>query len=289
MSDGNGKQEIDISFIFNSAYAVPTLVALSSLARHKAPTTSYRIFCVTPEPLAEWQRFREVAEREGIVLVQVVLGAALDSLASMRPHSPAGHVPPIALAKMLLPTLLPSAEDGRRILYLDSDMIVRDDLGGLATVDIGRHALGAVHDAGAVYKQRDFFTWNHDYFNSGMLLIEPTVWLALDKTADCRDAIGRDRKHRFMDQDALNAAFRDEVALLDLRWNSFVPTIQMLSETDVDVFNAKYGTSYDTAQHLIDEAAVLHFSGKTKPWHDPSSFLADEWWVEYDIAMRADG
>lgn len=282
---------LDVAFVFDTRYAIPTLVALASLLRNKAPSTRYRIFCVTSEPVRDWDRFVEVVSRTpDASITRIDPGPDLEALSLIRRRAgTVAHVPSIALAKMLLPWILPSAADRRRILYLDCDMIVLDDLGALRDLDLEDRPLGAVRDNGALFKKAAHIEWNPDYFNSGLLLIEPAKWTASNKLEDLSEAIRRDDLHRYLDQDAFNVAFRDQVRLLPPRYNVIVPTLDKLSTKGPSEFNSRFGTSYDSAESLADDAAVLHYAGTGfKPWRNPSRFLSDRWWEEYEAAgLRA--
>lgn len=291
VSAGDAKTSaLDIAFVFDPQYAMPTFVALSSLLRHKAASTHYRVFCVTADPMPQWHKFVDlVARTPGAEVFSVHPGKQLEELALLRRKAgTVAHVPPVALSKMLLPWLLPSAADGRRILYLDSDMVVLQDLGELRDTDLRHRPLAAVRDIGALFKDATHVKWNSNYFNSGLLLIDPDRWIERNKLDDLREAIRRDDLHRYLDQDALNTAFRDEVRLLAPKWNVIVPTVAKLAAKGMDAFNERYGTSYGDAQSLVDDAAVLHYAGTTfKPWRNPSRFLAERWWAEYDAAVGA--
>lgn len=278
---------LDVAFVFDTRYAIPTLVALASLLRNKAPSTRYRIFCVTSEPVRDWDRFVEVVSRTpDTTITRIDPGSNLEALSLIRRRAGAvAHVPSVALAKMLLPWILPSAADRRRILYLDCDTIVLDDLGALQGLDLEDKPLGAVRDMGALFKNAAHVNWNPDYFNSGMLLMEPAQWVASNKLEHLREAIRRDDLHRYLDQDALNVAFRDQVRFLPPKYNVIVPTLEKVATSGTSEFNTRYGASYDSAESLVDDAAVLHYAGtRFKPWRNPSRFLAARWWDEYAAA-----
>ena len=279
------KIELDVAFIFDVQYRMPTLVAISSLIRHRAPSTHYRIFCVTAEDVSEWEQFEcLVAEVPEVSITRVDPGQRLQELASLRRRTgTVAHVPSVALAKMLLPSILPSAEEGRRLLYLDCDMIVAEDLASLATRDLDGRPVAAARDNGALFKKASHVAWNPDYFNSGLLLMDPALWRSANKLDDLREAVRRDDVHRYLDQDALNTAFRGQVHLLEPRWNLIVPTIDAVSSKSIEPFNERYDTTYSSADELADDAAVLHYAGtKFKPWRNPERFMADRWWAEFD-------
>src|SRR5699024_10466175 len=84
------------------------------------------------------------------------------------------NLPTEAYFRLLLPELLP---DVKRILYLDVDMLVLDNLGELYRTDLGNNILGVVRDFPFT---NDKNSWSYfllgkfgnRYFNSGMLFMD---------------------------------------------------------------------------------------------------------------------
>lgn len=103
-----------------------------------------------------------------------------------------------------------------RVLYLDADVLIRDDLGALWNTDLNGKPIGTVRDVG--------FPMGHDdmerspYFNAGVLLmdlahIRGTVNVLRTAAEAFLDA-------KYADQDALNTHFRDAWHPLPMKWNA---------------------------------------------------------------------
>lgn len=83
------------------------------------------------------------------------------------------HLPVSAYYRILLPNLLPEVD---RVLYLDYDTLVVNDLTSLWQSDLEGHFLGCIRDLGVTIKNG----WSNDllgkygenYFNSGVLLMD---------------------------------------------------------------------------------------------------------------------
>ncbi len=82
------------------------------------------------------------------------------------------------------------------------------------------------------------------YFNAGFLVINIAEWRRRDALGSC---LALAEQHQFIshDQDALNVFFRREWARLPSRWNH-----QLYERHDIPA-----------------DAALLHYSGRNKPWH----------------------
>lgn len=119
-----------------------------------------------------------------------------------------------------------------RVLYLDCDMIVLEDISKLFHSDLMDFPLGAVIDPkirtfnnnwGGItnYKQLGL-RGESFYFNSGLLLIDCIKWRELDLTQKVIDCATSNRSYlNYPDQYGLNVVLADNWMQLDSRWNSF--------------------------------------------------------------------
>ena len=139
-------------------------------------------------------------------------------------------------ASRILPT------DVDKILYLDSDIIVRKSLNELWQSDLSDHALAAVKDEGdGIQKAVGWWPAGTRYFNSGVLLINLEFWRQ-NSVSERAITFIRDNPEKvtYWDQDALNA-------ILVHRWIE-LPACWNFQETGKD-------------------PAIVHFIGEEKPWH----------------------
>lgn len=159
--------------------------------------------------------------------------------------------PKVVYARLLLDELLPT--DIERIIYLDCDVLVRQQIETLYEMDLGGHPLGAVQDAPTpfIMGRRDMrqnagiFDTADPYFNSGMLVIDLPGWRDLNVKAEVAVLAGKGWIEKlYYDQDVLNVIFRDRWQALPWRWNT------------IDA-------------HLAHEAlqpAIVHYTRDAKPW-----------------------
>lgn len=124
----------------------------------------------------------------------------------------------------------------KRILYLDVDMIVLEDISKLYFMDLGDNILAAAldrvkvigHEWGGILNYKEL-SLNPDlpYFNTGVMLIDADKWRANSVTQATIDAIEDNKKHSFYaDQYGLNVVFAKLPWLvLPQKWNhvSFEP------------------------------------------------------------------
>ena len=163
--------------------------------------------------------------------------------------------------RLLAGTVLPRQLN--RILYLDPDILVINPLRPLWELDLGTHPFAAAAHTGkaelANSVNRIRLGTNHDYYNSGVLLMN---------LEECRRSISAEQIFRYVaehekemllpDQDILNALYGKRILPLDdALWN----------------YDARNYNTYRLAsagQHdlnwVLQHTAILHFCGRAKPW-----------------------
>jgi lipopolysaccharide biosynthesis glycosyltransferase len=137
--------------------------------------------------------------------------------------------PVTVFLRIFIPYMVDQATE--KVIYLDVDTIVQDDISTLWNVDLGDCTIGAVQDYSKTvdckwagipnYKQLGL-SGDTKYFNSGVLLINPKKWREQAITTQVIDVLGKYRQHVVMpDQYGLNVVFANKWKELDPKWNWF--------------------------------------------------------------------
>jgi lipopolysaccharide biosynthesis glycosyltransferase len=132
------------------------------------------------------------------------------------------HISTATYARLLIPELFPS--EITRVLYLDADMLVLDDLRPVWEADLGGKPVGAVRDVMDAVLKSGEPGWDDvaqvpNYFNAGMLLMDLRVWRAEKVSERAIDYLVAHPDTRMSDQDALNVACDGRWHELGGRWN----------------------------------------------------------------------
>lgn len=172
-----------------------------------------------------------------------------------------------AYLRIFIPLVLPNED---KVLYIDSDMIVREDIIELMTApevingNYGVYAVEEVYDYIASlkgYKMKIVGDMSIPLLNSGLLIIDIIKWREEDYIRKMMFYIENNPTLlEFVDQDALNNVFKGNFGAIHPRWN--MGDIQ---------FNPVFkGMSICYTSQQIDDAilkpAVIHFTWKHKPW-----------------------
>ena len=240
-------------------------------AIRNTPDTDIHIYYLHGPDLgdAEQARVRSAVERHGnrvhlnFRLVPDELVTGLPLFRGMKP----GSLRPVMWYRAFLPQLVPSEP---KILYIDSDMIVLDDLRKLWATDLGGKPLAAVSNPFFSHTAMDY-DWpltlglpsRHDYFNTGLMLLDLDHFrkhhLQEKVLAHGRSNAGITR---FGDQDSFSMLFHKDRVPLSPRWN-LMRTI-MLAPLSYEIFGAA------ELRRAIRTPGIVHFEGPFKPWIQPA-------------------
>ena len=154
----------------------------------------------------------------------------------------------------------------KKILYLDSDIVVCQDISTFYNTDLSGFSIAACYDL-EVSDIRRYNKLNYDmlenYFNSGVMLVNLEYWR---KNYICRKTFEYLKKNNEVcflpDQDALNHVLHGTVKYVSSRYNVLC-----------DFFNANLDnfliSNAMKARILpeIQNPAIIHYAGFYKPWY----------------------
>lgn len=176
-----------------------------------------------------------------------------------------GHVSKAAYFRLALADIMP--DDIEKVIYLDVDLLVCDDIKNLWQNDIKKYALAAVPDFGIMASNRLCrqkkevigLPKGKEYFNSGVLLINLKKWRQENYTKQILEIIN-ENQFPHHDQDALNKLFMNNWLTLDLRWNIIPPVYNLFPKVLFNKFFRKQ------ALEAKRNPAIVHYAGRYKPW-----------------------
>lgn len=163
--------------------------------------------------------------------------------------------------RILLPELLPQLD---RVLYLDCDIIVTDDLTPLWSTELGEHRFAAC--VNPLYRpmlkpvRALGIEQPRDYLNSGVLLLD-LARLRVARLSDTLRAYAQDHPDNACpEQDALSVTQRGHWLSLHPRWNA------QTALYDEDLPRSMSPFPETVAREAVERPAVMHFNGPFKPW-----------------------
>lgn len=184
-------------------------------------------------------------------------------------HLPLSHWVGIeAWFRIEIPRVCPGDE---RVLYLDCDTLVADDISPLWEIGLGGAYVAAVRDIWNVKKYTERLKMESgEYFNSGVLLINCAKWRA-DNLAGLLYAYAGSHKVEFCDQDTLNKVIDRRKAMLPLRYNYLEPWWR----GGYHEYFGEYAGQFEQAK---SSPCIIHFTG-LKPLNKYCGHsFAKLWW-----------
>lgn len=159
-----------------------------------------------------------------------------------------GHLTHSTYLRLLIPDLLP-AED--RVLYMDCDMVVTDDLTPLANLPLGDAVVAAVPDPSpAAEELASTRLAVGEYVNAGLLVMNLPVWRDEGISAHCLSLLSDPQRPLLAeDQSALNIAAAGRILPLPRSYNTYADP-----------------AAYRSTDDLPRQPAVIHYVVNLKPW-----------------------
>ena len=159
---------------------------------------------------------------------------------------------------------LPSLLKENKVLYLDSDVIVLNDISKLYEYDISDYYIAAVEDKlSDLMKPRVDFKENDIYINGGVQLLN----LDMFRKNNLEELIFEKlRQTLWTDQDVINYVCKDKILQLPLIYN-----IMALKDNDI------YKNRRKEYEDALEAPVILHFTNK--PWKEEVKY--GEYWFMY--------
>jgi lipopolysaccharide biosynthesis glycosyltransferase len=238
----------------NEAYAMPLATALRSIT--EANRASWPLeFWVLHDGIDEALQKKVLSslpEKSALIVwvpVEMKLFAGFSA-------GTTNYISKITYARLLIPEIFPPTV--AKVLYLDADLLLFEDLGSLWQTDLGGAVVGAVADFSlhTRFLAQGFDPQvgraHHgglppvrDYFNAGVLLIDLERWREREISKRAFAYLKEHPRSPHMDQDALNFAADTQWLALDPRWNL---------------------QNHYAKVRKDDQRGILHFVTGAKPW-----------------------
>lgn len=255
-------REIPIFFTIDDGYAPFLAVALNSAIKNCDPGRKYRAIVLYQDLSQKNIAKLQALQTENFIIELTPMRAnfeALDDRMSNRLRC--DYFTLTIYFRLFIPAMFPQYDKG---IYIDSDVVLTDDVSKLFDIDIGENFIGACNDLSiadipplVAYTENAVGVRAEEYINSGVLLMN------LKKMRDC-DLEGHFLKllttYHFdsiaPDQDYLNAMCNGNIYYLDEVWDS------MPNESRSELSNT----------------CLIHYNLFSKPWCYDGIQYADEFW-----------
>jgi lipopolysaccharide biosynthesis glycosyltransferase len=157
---------------------------------------------------------------------------------------------PIVYTRLFLTDIVP--KDVERLIFIDSDMMVRAPIEQIYDLDLEGYPIAAASDpyrtgfqTGRDLKPKRYYSTTDLFFNAGLLVIDTRKMAEIDTVGTILTLLTPDEvAGLYYDQDILNIVFRNNWLVLDKLWNLQNPL----------------------PAHEVLDPFVVHYTGIHKPW-----------------------
>lgn len=273
--------KVSIVYITDRLYFYNTAVSIVSLKENKNAESRYDVYLVVVDVEKElWEKLYDL--NDDSFRIQVIPKENLHQEFQKEDFP----VTSTALIKFELPIVLENLD---KVLYLDGDMLIQEDLTDLFATKLGENYVGAVVDILAMEQIPSALAKLHceypRYFNSGMMLMNLSA-MRDDHIPAQLLKYKKEGINYFMDQDALNVVLGEKAVFLPIRYNYMVTIEDAHFSNEV---LEKYHVDFNrTMLEREQAAAILHLTGAQKPWKYKMPYLTQLFLSYYEKSPYAD-
>ena len=261
------KQIIPIVFAINNNYVPYCGVAMKSLMENATNDYIYKIHVFYSSLSAYNIQRLESMSTDNVHIKCMDVSQTIPDVELKNKN----HISKETVYRIIAPIVLNEYD---KILYLDSDMIILDDVAKLFNIDMGECILGAVEDK----QTKQLLTYLTDrninpngYFNSGVLLLNTQKMIDNDVLGKVVEILNNDTVYNMPDQDSLNLVCNyNDVCYLEDGWNLAWHSIHSIHRI-VDWQVEKILKSKENPH-------IVHFTTHIKAWQHPELEFADYFW-----------
>lgn len=252
---------VNIVFSSDDNYAQHTAVAMASILLNTSNPAKIRFFIIDDGITDDKKsKIKGTAEslQSTVEFITVKNKQLMQGFVS-------GEISRACYFRIDIPNILPA--EVTKVIYLDCDLLLYDDIQILWNTDIGDYPLAAVCDYGIMASKRlrrqkakcIGLPYKADYFNSGVLIMNLDAWRKADYSGKVIEIV---QKNKFPnhDQDALNKVFMNNWYVLSLRWNVIPPVFNLFMKI------LKSELLRKNAVEAKKNPAIFHYAGGYKAW-----------------------
>lgn len=255
------KKQIPVFFAIDNGYAPFLAVALNSLVEHSKEQNDYNITVLYKDLKEENMLRLKKFERDNVKINFKNMKVNLDAFDNRKENRFRCDYIIAIYFRLFIASMF---KDLDKAIYLDSDIVLNDDVAELYSIDIKDNLLGGCYDASIStspilygYTEQAVGVKKHEYINSGILLMNLKEMRLKNFEGHFLSLLN---KYRFdtvaPDQDYINAMCNGKIFYIDQKWNA------MPNED----------------QEPLENPSLIHYNLFSKPWHYNGVQYEDYFW-----------
>jgi len=255
-------REIPIFFTIDNNYAPFLAAALNSAIKNSSPDRSYRAIVLYQDITEESERKLKALEKDNFRIELTPMKAnfeALDDRMSNRLRC--DYFTLTIYFRLFIPAMFPRYDKG---IYIDSDVVLTDDIAKLFDTDIGECYIGACNDLSiadipplVAYTENAVGVQKEEYINSGVLLMNLKRMREKDLEGHFLSLLSEYHFDSIApDQDYLNAMCAGNIYYLGAEWDAMP----------------------NDKKPPLEKTCLIHYNLFSKPWCYDGIQYGDIFW-----------
>lgn len=186
--------------------------------------------------------------------------------------------------RLVAPVILKNYD---KVLFTDVDLLFVNDPAVIFNEDITNYPLAACQDfmmGSFINNRKDKSNWKeylqkdlglndvYKYFNTGVMLFNIDYFNKNNYTKKILELVSK-KHYRILEQDGLNAFFKDNIKYIDTAWN--YPVENAIYKNITKLMPNSF---YEQYQKDKKHPNIIHWAGGIKPWTNPDEEYAYIWW-----------
>ena len=255
-------REIPIFFTIDDSYAPFLAVALNSAIKNSDPQRNYKAIVLYQDLGADNISRLQALQTENFKIELMPIRANMEALDDrMSNRLRCDYFTLTIYFRLFIPSMFPQYDKG---IYIDSDVVLTDDIAKLFDIDIDENYIGACNDLSiadipplVAYTEKAVGVNAKEYINSGVLLMNLKKMRDDDLEGHFLSLLN---KYHFdsiaPDQDYLNAMCNGKIYYLEEKWD----------------------TMPNDAKPMLTETSLIHYNLFSKPWCYDGIQYEEQFW-----------
>ena len=259
-------KKVPVVFITDSNFMFAFGVALTSMLINANAGTFYEIYLLhSPDVSAsDLDKISKTIEKYGNASIKYINMGDKYATAPTISH----RISNACYYKLSIAELLPHLD---KVIYIDVDTFIRQDLSEMFGIDISDYYIGGVLGLYHYFQARHLIDKLQiptidDYINAGVMLMN----LKKIRNEGMEDKLKTLIGALSDDQDIMNKVYYGKIKLIHPKWNLTLVSLRSWNGAD-----AIYPKIISTEAY--NNPAIMHDAGELKPWIYYNIFLAHEW------------
>lgn len=273
---------LNIVLTTDDNYIVPTMVTISSILSAANVNTKFNIYILCARKLSYSGREQIASIEAKSKHVSIVFLEVDDEKLDLALTT--AYIPVASYYRLYISSLI---EDDR-CLFIDGDMIVRQDLSQIYHTDLEDYYVAGVKDMGVQCHYSEYETYAryldipdmHTYVNAGFIIYN--LKKIREDGIDKKMVEAINAGYKYMDQDIINKFCYGRIKTIPLKYDFFTEYFGSTFKMDLT------GYSAEELEGIEQEIVVYHFVGIFKPWVCTRLAINQMWWDEAERALDKD-